>query len=91
MAQPTIFKGTEVNISDLNEFSLLKLIVHALALTVDARQVAFILLLLIIVAITFICTDFIVVGASMVVLSIGSNGQIFATSAIRQVIISSVQ
>jgi len=29
------------------------------------------------------CVDFVVVIASVVVLSIGSNGQVFATSAIR--------
>lgn len=33
----------------------------------------------------FVSTDLIVVVASIIVLSIGSNGQVFATSAIRYV------
>ena len=35
----------------------------------------------------FLVVDLIVVFASVVVLSFGSNGQVFATSAIRQVVI----
>ena len=34
----------------------------------------------------FVCEDLVVVIASIVVLSVGSNGQVFATSAIRSVI-----
>ena len=34
----------------------------------------------------FLLTDFLVVTASVVVLSVGSNGQVFATSAIRYVL-----
>jgi len=38
----------------------------------------------------FLIVDLIVVVASIVVLSIGSNGQVFATSAIRQVVLSRI-